>query len=376
MKNKYIIVTHAVLSEDEDIAGPAHNIVKYLDNKNADYLFIRHSLFQGNKTLVSSKKNGRKDEYKLDSYSNFGELIGRLAEGFRTLQISYNFFKTGSVTYLGIDPLNSLWGLVLKKTGRVNSLISFTVDYSPKRFENRLFNSLYHFLDRLALRYSDKAWAVSGRIYDLRIKQGKMAKDLLLVPNAPAIKDVRNLVKKNTSPFNLITIGTISMALDFTLIVEVLDELQKKFPKVKLTIIGGGKGMNNLKDFIKRKKLTGSITLPGSMSHEEVFKILSNHGIGIAIYTDNAPWSFYSDSMKARDYLALGLPVVISGNIGTAEEIEKNSAGIVVKKNLKSIAGALEKLLTDQSFYFQTRKNAINLAKRSDIERILDRALE
>lgn len=374
MKNKFVIVTHAVLSDTKDIAGPAHNIVSYLDKKNQDYLFIRHSLFKGDKTLVTLKKNNKTIEIDVESFDRRGELMNRLREGIQTIKLIRELFKNEKPIYIGIDPLNCLWGLILKKIGKVSELISFTVDYSPQRFDNTILNRAYHVIDRITLRSSDQAWVVSSRIYDLRINQGKSSEKLFLIPNAPAFNEIKKLINKNPNVFNLITVGTISKALDFTIIIESFSELINKFPNLKLTIIGQGKGMSELKDRIAKKKMKKNIILAGQKTHKEVFQILSTQGIGIAIYTDSAPWSFYSDSMKARDYLALGLPVIISGNIGTAEEIKRNNAGILINKSEKDLTQAIEKLLTDKKFYQDLRNNALKLAEETDIEKTLNNA--
>lgn len=376
MKNKFIVVTHAVLSDTRDVAGPAHNIVSYLDKKGQDYLFIRHSLFKGDKTLVHIKKYGKSKELEVESFVGFGELINRLHEGIQTIRIVNKYMGNEKTIFIGIDPLNSLWGLFLKIIRKSNNLISFTVDYSPKRFENSILNSVYHFIDKITLKYSDQAWVVSSRIFDLRVSQGKDANKLFLVPNAPAVKEIKKLINKNPNPYNLITIGTVSKALDFSMIIEALGLLVKKYPKLKLTIIGQGDGMNDLVASIEDKKLTKNVILAGLKTHKEVFEILSEQGIGIAIYTDNASWSYYSDSMKARDYLALGLPVIISGNIGTAAEIKSNNAGINVKKDKKDLAGAIEKLISEKDLYKKLRENALKMSDETDIEKTLDNAFK
>lgn len=376
MKNKFIVVTHAVLSDARDVAGPAHNIVSYLDKKGQDYLFIRHSLFKGDKTLVHIKKNGKSKELEVESYVGFGELINRLHEGIQTVRIVNKYMGNEKTVFIGIDPLNSLWGLFLKITRKTSNLISFTVDYSPIRFENSILNSVYHFIDKITLKYSDQAWVVSSRIFDLRINQGKDASKLFLVPNAPAVREIKKLINKDPNPYNLITVGTISKALDFSMIIEALGTLVKKYPMLKLTIIGQGDGMNDLIASIEDKKLTKNVILAGLKTHKEVFEILSEQGIGIAIYTDNASWSYYSDSMKARDYLALGLPVIISGNIGTAAEIKSNNAGINVRKDKKDLASAIEKLISDKDLYKKLRENALKMSEETDIEKTLDNAFK
>src|SRR5579859_3401897 len=169
MKNKFVIVTHAVLSSKEDIAGPAHTLISYLSKRNIDNLFIRHALFKEGKTLVTFSHSGHKENITLESY-NFSELLNRVVEGYRTIKYFFIFYKKDKPIYVGVDPLNCFWGLLLKKIGRVKKLIVFSADYSQKRYGNFIVNYLYHYIDYLTVNNSDYVWSVSKRIESLRIK--------------------------------------------------------------------------------------------------------------------------------------------------------------------------------------------------------------
>lgn len=372
MKNKFVIVTHAVLSEAEDIAGPAHTIVSYLNKKEAEVLFIRHSLFGNGVTLITNKN---KINLRIDPGFRYNEIFQRLIEGFRTIRIFFSVFKNQKPVYIGVDPLNSIWGVILKKMGRIKILITFTVDYSDKRYKNAIMNSLYHFIDRMTVKNSDYLWSVSKRILDLRLRQGVKKNKLFYIPNSPPFSQIKPLVKKNPNQHKLVTISTISKAVDFVIVLDAISELKKEM-KIRLTIIGAGPGLENLKKEVKKRELSKEIVFLGPKTHEEVFEILSRHGIGIALYTDEAPWSFYSDSMKARDYLALGLPVVISGDIGTAHEINEKRAGIVIKRKKEELVAALKKLIEDKNYFNSLRKNALELAEKNDVEKILNLVFE
>lgn len=372
MKNKFVIVTHAVLSNKQDIPGPAHTIVSYLNKKDAEVLFIRHSLFGNGVTLIT-KKN--KVNLKIDTELRRNEVLQRLIEGFRTIKIFFSVFKNEKPVYIGVDPLNSIWGVILKKMGRIKMLITFTVDYSDKRYKNMIMNSLYHFIDRMTVKNSDYLWSVSKRILDLRMQQGVKKDKLFYIPNSPPFSQIKPLVRENPNQHKLVTISTISKAVDFAIVLDAITELKKEM-KVRLTIIGAGPGLENLREEVKKRELSKEIVFLGPKTHEEVFEILSRHGIGIALYTDEASWSFYSDSMKARDYLALGLPVVISGDIGTAHEINEKKAGVVIKRKKEELVIALRKLIEDRSYFNILRENALKLAEKNDVEKILNSVFE
>lgn len=374
MRNKFIVVTHAILSENSDIAGPAHNLISYLQKKNYEYLFIRHALFKEGKTLITySGKNGTHNEI-IDSKQK-GEIIKRFMEGYLTIKYSNKYFTNDKPIYVGVDPLNSLWGLLLRWGKRVDKLITFSADYSERRYENSFFNRFYHIVDTLTVNNADYVWSVSRRIQELRKLSGIRKSKLFYIPNSPPFHKLKTLIKNNPDPLKIITIATISKAIDFSPVLDAVIDL-RRIKDIKLTIIGGGSALGQLKKNVAERKIGPGIRFLGPKSHQEVFKIISEHGIGVALYTDEASWSFYSDSMKARDYLALGLPVIFSGDIGTGHEIQEANAGILIKRDKEDLKKALTKLIDNKKLYKTLRENALRLAEKNDIDKVLDRALK
>ena len=111
--------------------------------------------------------------------------------------------------------------------------------------------------------------------------------------------------------------------------------------------------------------LSKRVIFTGSKPHEDVMKILSKSGVGLAIYTDDFPWTKYGDSMKAREYLACGLPVIITNVPSTADDIENARAGMVIK-GVSEIETAIDHLFKDEKSYQKIKKNAFALAKKFD----------
>ncbi len=108
-----------------------------------------------------------------------------------------------------------------------------------------------------------------------------------------------------------------------------------------------------------------------------MFDVLVTCGIGIALYTNADPTDFryFSDPMKVRDYLASGLPTLISGNSGIGQELEQNNAGIIVQLTTKEIMRAMLDLLTNEKTQKRMRENAISMAKKFDTYKLLEEHL-
>ena len=72
--------------------------------------------------------------------------------------------------YIGVDPLNCLSGLVLRSLGLVKCVIFYSIDFTPKRFPQKLVNDLYHAIESFCVRFADIRWDISPRIAEGREK--------------------------------------------------------------------------------------------------------------------------------------------------------------------------------------------------------------
>lgn len=371
-KISYCIVTHIVINNNKsEISGPAHTIAYYLEKKQQRFIFIRHSIYSEGETLVTYFDGKNKNSETFRRGKLFGEVGKRLWEGWITLKVLSGSSNIKPDIYIGVDPLNALWGVFLKQLGKIEVLVVFTVDYAHARFKNELYNKIYHVIDRLTSSNSDVLLAVSNRILGLRRKQGIKENKLIWLPNSPTMSRTKRFISKIANPYYLILVSTELSDKTYIIVLNVVKKLSKRFSSVKLTIICLPVVEKKLKVVAKKLGLFSRVAFLGTMSHDKLFETMANHGIGIAFYANNSSWEYYIDSMKTRDYLALGLPVIISGDNGTAEDIEKNNAGIRIKESEQELEKAVELLITNRKLYNTLRTNALNLARKRDSEKIL-----
>lgn len=72
--------------------------------------------------------------------------------------------------FIGVDSLNCLGGLFLKKLGKVRKVIFYSIDFVPIRFDNKFLNRTYHAIENYCVTHSDEVWNVSPRIAEGREK--------------------------------------------------------------------------------------------------------------------------------------------------------------------------------------------------------------
>ncbi len=376
-KINYCVVCHTAIGKNKtDNPGPGHALIYYLEKEKQPYLFIRHSIYAEGITFMTYSDGVNKTDKIIEHKIYFGEIGARIFEGWITFRLILKYYRKSKIVYIGEDPLNAFWGLVLKKIYKAKMFITFNPDYTKTRYGNLLLNNFYHFLDRLTNRNSDLILAVSRRILDIRRSDGIPSEKLIWVPNSPAISRTKKLVSNSGDPHKLIVVSARRTISEFTMLLNSIEVLSKEIPQIKLTFVCLPLMEKKLKALVKKKKLQKNIFFLSSMSHDELFKAIASHGVGIAFYINSYSGEYYMDSMKARDYLALGLPVIISGDNGTAEDIVENNAGIHIKANEKELIAAIKKISGNKRLYSELRANALALATKRDNEQILKKIFE
>jgi glycosyltransferase involved in cell wall biosynthesis len=365
----YIIATHTIYNKNGDETfGPANSIADFLVRKKEKVLLIKHAL-EGSNLSIIILPNGEISQTEVKS-KNF------LSRGIREIRINFKAARQSrdKKVFIGADPINGLSGALLKIFGSTDRFIYFTVDYIEKRFENPFLNFCYHLADKLCLIFSDEVWSVSTRITKKRAKQGvKETKNKLLV-NSPDFLSIKQRGYDGNQ--NLIIISPLSTALNLPPIITALKPLFKKYPKLKLQIVGTGDEENNFKRLVRTQKLEDRVKFLGWKHHNEVFDLISRSFLGFALYTGAASWNIYGDSMKAREYVACGLPVIINTIPSTADDVKKYNAGLVLSSvDEKEIAQFIQKCLDDRAFYLKLKQNALKMGRDFDKNVILSKLL-
>jgi len=373
LSNKIVLIsTHAVFDEaGEPRHGTGSELATYLQRKKQPYYYIKHALYGEDKTEVEVFKNNRVKKYKIG--------IKKLPLPLRMVQDQlinfYYLVVTSNIgVYIGVDPLNAFTGILGKKIKRTEKVIFYTADYAHNRFDSLFLNRIYHFLDRISVRYANQVWNVSSRIVDIRKKQGLDQKKNFLVPNTPEFAKTKRLPLSKIHKHDLVIVSNLTKAIDYPLMFRAVSRLKSKYKDIRLKIIGSGEHQKYLEKFVEDLKLDDHVIFMGRKPHEQVLEILSQSAVGVAIYTRDHPWTEFGDSMKVREYLACGLPIIMNDVAATAEDISRYDAGVVLKGKAYGFEKAVDELFSDKEKYAAYRKNAIRLAKKYDFTKVVDQA--
>ncbi|WP_349763458.1 glycosyltransferase [Fusobacterium sp. SYSU M8D902] len=148
--------------------------------------------------------------------------------------------------------------------------------------------------------------------------------------------------------FDIIYLGRFTKQKDPEKFLEIIKEIVKKIPKIRVGMIGTGEMYNFIENEIKNMELQNNIRCMGFI--ENPYKILEN----TQLLCIPSKWEGFG--LVAIEALALGKPVVAS-NVGGLPKIINNEVGKICRTT-KEYIEEIYKLLTDKNYYKLKNYNA------------------
>ena len=257
-------------------------------------------------------------------------------------------------------------------------LVYYTIDYIPNRFGQSLLNRFYHWLDRTGVAASSWTWNLSTRMAEARAKRWEThSLDFRQITVPMGTHELKNQKAKGKRQKNgIIFMGHLRKGQGVETLLEATAIAIKQIPDLTLTIVGGGELLGPLKDQAKSLGINQHVTFTGFIaSNDEMRQHLLTATLAIALY-ENTPDNYtrYTDPGKPKEYLAAGLPVLISDVPAIARQIEAAGAGLVVDDDPTALAAAMTQLLKDPHQLATTQTAALKLSKTFHWDAIYDAA--
>lgn len=268
--------------------------------------------------------------------------------------------------WVGCNGLNTLPGLFLKRCGLVRRVIFYTIDYVPRRFKNPLLNGLYHWIDRLCVRSADQVWNNSAAMCRIRADQGLRTDRNIRVPHGADLSKITIPGPGEFDRHAMVMVGNLTAAIRFDLIILALRDAALRDTRAKLILVGSGPSESSIRHLIAECQMEKHVVFSGRMDHTELLQMLPRCGVGLAIYGNTFDWNLHSDSLKVKEYIACGLPVIMAGAPAAQEEVAQSGAVRVVDIDPGIVSGAIVELLTDDAAYARLRNGALRFRESLD----------
>jgi glycosyltransferase involved in cell wall biosynthesis len=283
----------------------------------------------------------------------------------------------GADLFIGVDPFNAGAGIAFRRLALLRGpVVFYTIDFSPRRFDNDLANRLYHAVDEAAAKRADLVWNLSPQIHAGRVERSGEQEwaPTLLVP--VGVTSVAPAPQRKPTP-RLVFLGHLLEKQGLQHAINALPEIAASVPDIELTVVGTGEHESDLKRLVSQRGMESRVRFLGYIpDHKEVDRILQQGGIGLAPY-DCGPDSFtrYADPGKIKNYLAAALPVVVTDAPPVAQDIVTVGAGVLVEPRPHSIAAACVELLSDEALFVRSSEAAWKAAQPFLWDAILEEAV-
>lgn len=314
-----------------------------------NYSVLRHSLYTGGESRVY--KQGTEGPYWTIP------IIGKLPSFLRYVaEVKINLLYLlvrlvrHKITLIAIDPLSAFAGVLLKRLGFSVRVIFITPDFARERFQNKVLNRLYFKLDEFCTRYADINYCSAQTVISFKkeLYGPKIAGKLEHLPNSPAPWLVEPLRAVAKIPYRCVYVGDIGQQLDFKMIFSCVEQLKAEFPEICLRIIGDGEKRVELEAWVKEQGYT-TIQFLGHKPYGQALAEIATATVGLALYNGQLNFDEFRDSIKVREYQALGvIPIASKTATATANEIALYGSGVVIENTAEDLSETLRTIFSDR----------------------------
>lgn len=362
--------------------GPALELEQYLYPKVKSLLFIGHP-FSFRKEISSFRryyKYGEKIYEKKAIAWYFPEVFIYLKDALYTF-LWVLLLKDKTNLFVGSDNFLAYLGLVLKKLGRVEKVVLYTIDYLPERFNNPILNNLYRFFDRKCLKNCSVVWNVSAEIASARKKYGGInpvnSVKQIVVPLGIWYQRISKYSLEEKDSNTVVFMGHLLEKQGLDVVIKAFSKIIENVSNATLKIIGTGAYEVILKDLVNRLKLQEKILFLGYIEdHKKVEEIMARATIAVATYKpDPESFTYFADPGKIKNYLACGLPVLLTDVPPIAKILEEERCGIICSYDENDVADKIIHLMKNRKKLHLYSRNAREFAKNFDWNKIFAGAL-
>ncbi len=304
---------------------------------------------------------------------NATQMIFKLRDFTATLEWGFRAKKRYDI-FIGLESIYTIAGIILRSLGIVNSVVYYVSDYSPTRYSQTWFNTLYTTMDKFCAKYTNYIWDVSPAIAQGRKKAGLNPKEsapVIIVPNALFPDQISHVPYNKLLAYSLVFAGTLGLENGPDIAIKAIAKLIKKYPNISLHIFGGNEeGKEDvLKNLSTALGLGKHVQFHGFVNNaEKLSKKIQRYMIGLAPYKRKKDSvRAYGDATKLRLYMGLGIPTITTDVPPLGKEIAKKGAAIIVKDNEVDFAKAIEKLF-EKDTYRKMRTMAVHFGENNTWE--------
>lgn len=299
------------------------------------------------------------------------EVIYKKATSFSNLLYNTNINLNGMSYYCSIKRLfkkiykteNVIWidahtfkieGYVANKLKKKYKNVTTTVTLHGTSFFKNTNTPTGIASIRKILNGVDYSVCVSNKIEKLAQKNG--VNNTQVIYNGIQAHEFEQ-VNKEDYKYNIITVGSLIPRKKHDITINAIGQLVKKYPQIKLNIIGFGGEIEKLKTVVQENNLSQNVCFKGQMTNEEVQDLMNKSYIFLLPSINEGFGIVYAEAMKAR--------CITIGTIGEGIDgfIINGENGFLVNADINEIKNLIIDIYDGKYDLNKIRTNAYNDSK-------------
>ncbi len=369
-----LVITHIAFKQDSKtpVEGPYSSVIAACHKLKYIVEALELSLFKISDPILHGKAKSLK-QFTIPIIIDI-PIVKYIIDAALILFFSSRYIlnKKDPPLIIAIDPLSCVPLLFLKKFLSF-TLIFYSVEFSEKRFKNKLLQKIYMKADELSSRHSNQTWVICESLQEY--KQRVYNTESIYVPNSVIFSKsfYSNGHKKRTGN-KLAWTGTCNNPRQFTVLFDVLKEIITIQPSITLLFAP----TRDHDKFEKRCVELGfkKFKILRLSSREEWQKYAATCDCGIAIYDERFGATKYIEPMKMWDFLLCGIPFIVSAEPSIATDILNKDVGYrLSSKNKISYPNELKQFLQKTNLK-KLSEPCLLLAQKYDISKRIKFAIE
>lgn len=228
-----------------------------------------------------------------------------------------------------------------------------------------IYWNISRFMEKLSIRCADAVFAVSPYLKD---QYRKYNSRICITPNGADCKTISDTKPKRLHrEFTIAYFGSVDSWRGVDMLVKAFRNAKKTARrKLKLTILGGGPEEENI-----RKLASGDpdIHVSGFIEHSKAVAYCKGSDLLVAPFRET-PVLRKTFSIKPFEYIACGVPVIVTDTGAHANLVRELQAGLVVKPETKSIEKAIVNLADNGRLYKKLARNCRKSMWKVDYKRM------
>ena len=259
--------------------------------------------------------------------------------------------------WIGLNPLASLRGLVSRRIGRAESVLHWSIDYSPRRFKSAVLEASYQWADYVSSSRCDRRVELTAAACEARTLRHRTRKRPLVEAEIIELGVWKSEFRfasppKVGTPLGICFAGSHHPRMGIATLVNAVASLRQTGNDVFLGIAGVGPETPALKSLVRSLGIQDHVEFAGYIESEtRLLEWISGFNIACAPYAvDDNSMTWYADPGKVKLFLTAGIPFVTTRAFSTAASLEESGCATMFDGTEEDLKKAVLSLSEQKSW--------------------------